>query len=87
MISIVQYISEGFLGNFDQKFQKTALAKTVDKTNNKIDNFLSKSSVGRRYMRFENRFGKEAVEATKQGTNAILNAKDNILRKNFKVRK
>jgi hypothetical protein len=33
MISIVQYISEGFLGNFDQKFQKTALAKTVDKTN------------------------------------------------------
>jgi hypothetical protein len=38
-------------------------------------------------MRFENRFGKEAVEATKQGTNAILNAKDNILRKNFKVRK
>jgi len=27
MISIVQYISESFLGNIDKKFQQTALAK------------------------------------------------------------
>ena len=41
MISITRYISEGFLGNLDKKFQKTAFAGKVDKINNKIDNVLN----------------------------------------------
>ncbi len=83
MISIVQYISEGFLGDLDKKFQKTALAGKVDKVNNKIDNFLGKSSIGRGYMKLENATG----EAARQGVNSVLNTKDRILRKNFKVRR
>ncbi|HQF36453.1 MAG TPA: hypothetical protein PLL26_02320 [Candidatus Dojkabacteria bacterium] len=83
MISIVQYVSEGFLENLDKKFQQTALAKTVDKANDKIDNFLDKSSVGRGYMKLENATG----EVVRQGANAILNAKDRLLRRNFKIRK
>jgi len=53
MLSITQYISEGFLGNIDKKFQQTALAKTMDKANDKIDNLLGKSSIGRGYMKLE----------------------------------
>ena len=83
MISIVQYISESFLGNIDKKFQQTALAKTMDKANDKIDNLLGKSSIGRGYMKLENATG----EAARQGVNAVLNTKDRILRKNFKIRK
>ena len=83
MISIVQYISEGFLGNIDKKFQQIALAKKVDKANNKIDNFLGKSSVGRGYMKLENATG----EAVRQGANAILNTKDRMFGGNFKIRR
>jgi hypothetical protein len=83
MLSITQYISEGFLGNIDKKFQQTALAKTMDKANDKIDNLLGKSSIGRGYMKLENATG----EAARQGVNAVLNTKDRILRKNFKTRK
>lgn len=83
MLLITQYISEGFLGNIDKKFQQTALAKTMDKANDKIDNLLGKSSIGRGYMKLENATG----EAARQGVNAVLNTKDRILRKNFKIRK
>jgi len=83
MLSITQYISEGFLGNIDKKFQQTALAKTMDKANDKIDNLLGKSSIGRGYMKLENATG----EAARQGINSVLNTKDRILRKNFKVRR
>ena len=83
MLSITQYISEGFLGNIDKKFQQTALAKTMDKANDKIDNLLGKSSIGRGYMKLENATG----EAARQGVNSVLNTKDRILRKNFKVRR
>ena len=83
MLSITQYISEGFLANIDKEFQQTALAKTMDKANDKIDNLLGKSSIGRGYMKLENATG----EAARQGVNAVLNTKDRILRKNFKIRK
>jgi len=55
----------------------------MDKANDKIDNLLGKSSIGRGYMKLENATG----EAARQGVNAVLNTKDRILRKNFKIRK
>jgi len=66
-----------------KSFNKQLLPKTVDKANDKIDNLLGKSSIGRGYMKLENATG----EAARQGVNAVLNTKDRILRKNFKTRK
>jgi len=66
----------------------------LDKFNKKIDENLSKSRLGRAAMRLENRFDDkikketgQLKEAVKQGANAILNTKDNMLRKNFKIRR
>jgi len=83
MVSITWYISEGFLKDLDQKFQQTALAKTVDKANKHIDNTLSQSKVGRSYMRAEKRTGK----FVDQGGKAFANLYDKLRGRNYKVRK
>jgi|ADurb_Total_1213_FD_contig_91_493706_length_473_multi_1_in_0_out_0_2 hypothetical protein len=79
MISITRYISEGVLGKIN---------KVID------NNILSKSRPGRAFMRLENRFDKGLKNETKQlgedlssFKNKVLNFKDNIQRKNFKIRK
>ena len=79
MISITQYISEGVLGKIN---------KVID------NNILSKSRPGRAVMRWENRFDKGLKEETKQLgedlrglKNKVLNFKDDIHRKNFKIHK
>jgi hypothetical protein len=87
MISITRYISEGFLGNLDKKFQKTAFAGKVDKINNKIDNVLSRSSLGRSYMRMENKLSDGLKKDTLNLKNDFLNLKDDLQGKNYKIRK
>ncbi len=83
MVSIAQYISEGFLRDLDKRFQQTAFAKTADKVNVKIDNFLSKSAIGRGYMKLEDSID----EDVRRGVNLILNTKDRLLRRNFRIRR
>jgi len=84
MISIVHYLTEGKLfDKLDQKFQQTALAKTVDKANDRIDKTLEKSAAGRLYMKAEDATGKLAIK----GGNVIANWNDRLHGRNFKVRK
>jgi len=79
MISITRYISEGFVKDFN---------KAID------NNILSKSRLGRAFMRSENRFDerikdetRRLKEAARQRVNAVLNTKDGMLGRNFKIRK
>jgi len=79
MISITRYISEGFVKDFN---------KAID------NNILSKSRLGRAFMRSENRFDRQIKdetsrlkEAARHGVNAVLNTKDRMLGRNFKIRK
>ncbi len=87
MISIVQYISEGLYQNLDKRFQETKLAKTVDRANDKIDNFLEKSYVGKKYLGLENKVGNDVVQGSKAVYNGIANLNDRLHRRNFRVRK
>ncbi len=90
MVSITRYISENFLDDLDQRLQKTALAGKIDRANDRIDNFLNKSTIGRAYMKAENKTGdlvNKSADLLEKGTNKLLNVKDRLLRRNFKVRK
>ena len=74
MISIIKYLNEGVLFK---------IGKAVDNINDKIDKSLQKTSPGRTYMKFEDTIS----DAVRQGKNNLGNFEDQILRKNYKVRR
>lgn len=83
MISIIKALNEGVFSTLNDKLVNSKFGKAVDNINNKIDSKLQKSALGRIHMKIEDTVG----DAARQGVNNLANLKDQLLKRNFKIRR